>query len=86
MSHQAYKITALVDTDVRYQIACRLVHKALTGARARRSEKVDRIRLNAAWEALEESWVEFDGIRRFSPGHIQDENIIRFADGWVSPI
>jgi hypothetical protein len=42
--------------------------------------------LNEAWEALEESWVEFDGIKRFSPGHLPDENIVRFADGWVSPI
>lgn len=65
-------------------MACRLVHKALTGSRARRSERVNRRLLNEAWEALEESWVEFDGIKRFSPGpNSTGEEMNRFADGWV---
>ncbi|KAJ9105907.1 hypothetical protein QFC20_004144 [Naganishia adeliensis] len=82
-SSKAYQSVAkFASAPIRLSIACRLVHKALTGARARRSETVDRERLNEAWEALEESWVEFDDIKRFSPGHIPDENRIRFADGW----
>jgi hypothetical protein len=66
-------------------MACRLIHKALTGAKARRSERVDRRLLNDAWEALEESWIEFEGIKAFSPDPLtRQDDVVRFADGWVS--
>ncbi|KAJ9097370.1 hypothetical protein QFC19_006839 [Naganishia cerealis] len=62
-----------------------LVHKALTGAKARRRERVDRKLLNDAWEALEESWIEFDNMKTFSPGPLsRPDDVIKFADGWVS--
>lgn len=73
------------------QMACRLIHKELTGARARRREMVSVEGVNAAWEALDQLWDEFESIKRdgslltaFRP---YDE-VVRYADCWVrlSPI
>jgi hypothetical protein len=67
------------------QMACRLIHKALTGAKARRSESVDRHLLHAAWDILDQTWSEFDAMKAFIPGPFtRHEDIVRFADGWVS--
>jgi hypothetical protein len=67
------------------KMACRLIHKALTGAKARRSEHVDRHLLHAAWDILDQTWSEFDAMKAFIPGPFtRREDIVRFADGWVS--
>lgn len=67
------------------KMACRLIHKALTGAKARRSEHVDRHLLYAAWDILDQTWSEFDAMKAFVPGPFtRHEDIVRFADGWVS--
>ena len=65
-------------------MACRLIHKALTGAKARRSEHVDSVLLHAAWEILQEAWTELEAIKAYSPGRHPREDLCRFADGWVS--
>ncbi len=65
-------------------MACRIIHKALTGPRARRAP-VDGALLGEAWEALETCWEEFEAIKYAAAANAynhQDE-IIRFADGWV---
>jgi hypothetical protein len=46
--------------------ACRLVHSAVTGPKARASSKIDGRKLEAAWEALQTSWEEFESLRSIS--------------------
>jgi hypothetical protein len=69
-----------------FQVACRLIHKALTGPKARRQERVNKKLMNDAWEALECCWEEFESLRYDAPANnfLQQDDIIRFADGWVS--
>ncbi|KAJ9108955.1 hypothetical protein QFC21_000277 [Naganishia friedmannii] len=83
-SSRTYQSVAkFASAPIRLAIACRLVHKALTGTKARRSERVDRQLLSDAWEALEESWIEFESIKSFSPGPLtRQDDVVRFADGW----
>jgi len=42
--------------------------------------------MNDAWEALECCWEEFESLRHDAPANnfLQQDDIIRFADGWVS--
>lgn len=68
-------------------MACRLIHKALTGAKARRSDRVNKLWMEDAWEALERCWEEFESIREDTPpSYLKQEDVIRFADGWVSEL
>jgi len=63
--------------------ACRLVHSAVTGPKARASSKIDGKKLEAAWEALQTSWEEFESLRGISrAGIVGAEEKIRFVDGW----
>lgn len=83
----AYKRTARFATaPIRLALACRLIHKALTGPKARRRETVDKQQMNEAWEALENCWNEFGEIgKEEPPSYLQREDVVRFSDGWVSP-
>lgn len=75
----------LATAPVRLAIACRLIHRALTGPRARKRETVDPALLHEAWEALEKCWEEFEAIRwSEATTGVREEELIRFADGWVS--
>ncbi|KZS99138.1 hypothetical protein SISNIDRAFT_492392 [Sistotremastrum niveocremeum HHB9708] len=63
--------------------ACRKVHAALTGPKARSRPEVDEELLKAAWEALERSWEEFEALRQIgSVGIAQPEDTDRFVSGW----
>lgn len=68
---------------IRLAMACRLIHKALTGPKARRREQVSKSAMYTAWEALEQCWLEFDAIALAEPNPpLQREDIVRFSDGW----
>ncbi|KAG7531622.1 hypothetical protein FFLO_04206 [Filobasidium floriforme] len=76
-------VAKLATAPIRLAVACRLIHKALTGPKARKRERVDKRLMNDAWEALESCWEEFEAIRAEPPGtFLQKDDIIRFADGW----
>lgn len=82
----SYRAAAkLATAPVRLAIACRLIHRALTGPRARKKERVEASLLHEAWEALERCWEEFEAIRwgGTTTSNVNEEELIRFADGWV---
>ncbi|KAF8604613.1 hypothetical protein BDV93DRAFT_507541 [Ceratobasidium sp. AG-I] len=67
----------------RLSSACRQIHAALTGPKAKRKEDVNERGLKDAWEALGRSWEEFEGLRHVGPvGIIQTEDTERFVNGW----
>lgn len=79
MSHAYQYATA----PIRLANACRLVHAAVTGPKARRARFVDEKKLNAAWESLAQSWEEFESLRTMQrAGVVGSEESIRFVDGW----
>ncbi|QRW03794.1 Fungal Zn(2)-Cys(6) binuclear cluster domain [Ceratobasidium sp. AG-Ba] len=68
---------------IRLSSACRQIHAALTGPKAKRKEDVNEPGLKDAWEALGRSWEEFEGLRHVGPvGIIQTEDTERFVNGW----
>lgn len=71
---------------IRLSAACRLVNSVLTGPKAERSERVDRIAMNRVWSAFADSWEEFEGLRILRPGAtgtiVQHEETDRFVSGW----
>ncbi|QRW17673.1 Fungal Zn(2)-Cys(6) binuclear cluster domain [Rhizoctonia solani] len=68
---------------IRLSSACRQIHAALTGPKAKRKEDVNEPGLKEAWEALSRSWEEFEGLRHVGPvGIIQTEDTERFVNGW----
>ncbi|KZV93353.1 hypothetical protein EXIGLDRAFT_768129 [Exidia glandulosa HHB12029] len=69
---------------IRIAAACRKIHAALTGPRAKGKTDVDRGKLNDAWEALDTSYEELDTIiREIPPTELRSvEDISRFAHGW----
>lgn len=52
---------------IRLSSACRQIHAALTGPKAKRKEDVNERGLKDAWEALGRSWEEFEGLRHVGP-------------------
>ncbi|ELU40099.1 fungal zn(2)-Cys(6) binuclear cluster domain-containing protein [Rhizoctonia solani AG-1 IA] len=52
---------------IRLSSACRQIHAALTGPKAKRKEDVNEPGLKEAWEALSRSWEEFEGLRHVGP-------------------
>lgn len=52
---------------IRLSSACRQIHAALTGPKAKRKEDVNEPGLKDAWEALGRSWEEFEGLRHVGP-------------------
>ncbi|KAL7421552.1 hypothetical protein Q5752_003321 [Cryptotrichosporon argae] len=79
-------LSKMATAPIRLALACRLIHKALTGPRARRRDKVAPEELNDAWEALENVMEEFESVKylgaRDTPAYHQTDELIRFAEGW----
>lgn len=68
-------------------LACRLINRALSGPSARRSKTVNGNWVKEAWEALERSWEEFEALKLAPEATVvytSMDDVIRFADGWVS--
>lgn len=68
---------------IRIAAACRKVHAALTGRKARERLDVDEEKLRMAWEALERSWEELEDLRSDgAAGMLKPEDLERFINGW----
>ncbi|KAG8746510.1 hypothetical protein FRC10_004644 [Ceratobasidium sp. 414] len=79
----SFQITFPSLAPIRLSSACRQIHAALTGPKAKRKEDVNEPGLKDAWEALGRSWEEFEGLRHVGPvGIIQTEDTERFVNGW----
>ncbi|KAI0273782.1 hypothetical protein BC834DRAFT_855583 [Gloeopeniophorella convolvens] len=64
--------------------ACRKVHAALTGPKARQQQtEIDEKSLHEVWEALEKSWKDFDNLRMLgTTRHVLEEDVDRYIHGW----
>ena len=68
---------------LRLASACRQVNSALTGSKARRRQNIDDVKLNEAWESIENCWEEFESLRQLGLlGILTVEEADRFVDGW----
>lgn len=68
---------------IRLASACRKVHAALTGPKARAAKRLDGKKLEETWEALALCWEEFEGLRSIQrTDHVSTEDTTRFVDGW----
>lgn len=68
---------------IRLASACRKVHAALTGPKARAAKRLDGTKLEETWEALARCWEEFEGLRSIQRrDYINNEDTVRFVDGW----
>jgi hypothetical protein len=86
-SHNSFDAVARYATaPIRLAQACRLIHRALTGPKARRNERVNGEHLKSAWEALEACFEEFQEFRvdeaDMESGILKKRDIERFCDGW----
>jgi hypothetical protein len=76
---------------IRLASACRKVHAALTGPKARAAKRLDGAKLEDTWESLTLCWEEFESLRPIQRSdHVTHEDTMRFVDGWqvsaASPI
>ncbi|KAI0306791.1 hypothetical protein B0F90DRAFT_1693299 [Multifurca ochricompacta] len=63
--------------------ACRKVHAALTGPKARQHNEIDEKSLHEVWDALEKSWKDFDNLRLLgTSGNVHEEDVDRYIHGW----
>jgi len=68
---------------IRLASACRKVHAALTGPKARAAKRLDGAKLEDTWEALALCWEEFESLRPIQRSdHVTNEDTTRFVDGW----
>ncbi|KAG8808002.1 hypothetical protein FRC17_004179 [Serendipita sp. 399] len=68
---------------IRLASACRKVHAALTGPKARAARRLDGQKLEDTWEALALCWEEFENLRPIQRSdYIKNEDSLRFVDGW----
>ena len=58
------------------KLACRLIHRALTGPVAKRRNTVNPEHVKEAWEALEACWEEFESIRSTAPSQYSSHDEI----------
>jgi hypothetical protein len=67
------------------QIACRMIHKVLTGKEARKREP-NFEQMQELWAALEQSWEEFEACKHedLAEAFRQHSEAVHFADAWVS--
>ncbi|PVF98575.1 hypothetical protein CPB86DRAFT_814609 [Serendipita vermifera] len=64
---------------IRLASACRKVHAALTGPKARAARRLDGKKLEETWEALALCWEEFESLRPIQRSdHIRSEDTTRF--------
>jgi hypothetical protein len=63
--------------------ACRKVHAALTGPKARQQNEIDEKSLHEVWDALEKLWKDFDNLRMLgTSGNVHEEDVDRYIHGW----
>ncbi|KAH9180309.1 hypothetical protein EDB89DRAFT_2062044 [Lactarius sanguifluus] len=63
--------------------ACRKVHAALTGPKARQQNEIDEKSLHDVWDALEKLWKDFDNLRMLgTSGNVHEEDVDRYIHGW----
>jgi len=63
--------------------ACRKVHSALTGPKARQQNEIEEKSLHEVWDALEKSWKDFDNLRILgTSGNVHEEDVDRYIHGW----
>ena len=63
--------------------ACRKVHSALTGPKARQQNEIEEKGLHEVWDALEKSWKDFDNLRMLgTSGNVHEEDVDRYVHGW----
>ncbi|KAH9998171.1 hypothetical protein BJV74DRAFT_825872 [Russula compacta] len=63
--------------------ACRKVHSALTGPKARQQNEIEEKSLHEVWDALEKSWKDFDNLRMLgTSGNVHEEDVDRYIHGW----
>ena len=63
--------------------ACRKVHLALTGPKARQQNEIEEQSLHEVWDALEKSWKDFDNLRMLgTSGNVHEEDVDRYVHGW----
>ncbi|CCA70017.1 hypothetical protein PIIN_03957 [Serendipita indica DSM 11827] len=68
---------------IRLASACRKVHAALTGPKARSAKRLDGKKLEDTWEALAVCWEEFESLRPIQRNdYLKNEDNLRFVDGW----
>ncbi|TXT15729.1 hypothetical protein VHUM_00232 [Vanrija humicola] len=74
----------MASASVRLALACRMIHGALTGPKARRNEKVNGNEIRQIWEALEQSWEEFESLKHESANapFRQTDEVVYFSDAW----
>ncbi|CDZ96900.1 hypothetical protein [Phaffia rhodozyma] len=82
---QHYQLIAQYATaPIRLALACRKIHSALTGPKARRKRDVDMGQMKQAWEVLEACSEEFDSL--LADGvmlpNLRREDLERYCDGW----
>ncbi|KAH9951307.1 hypothetical protein B0H21DRAFT_276431 [Amylocystis lapponica] len=76
----AYRFATI---PIRIASACRQVHTALTGPKARQCNDIDEERLFSTWDIFDQCWKDFEGLRQFGTHNfIQAEDIERFIDSW----
>ena len=63
--------------------ACRKVHSALTGPKARQQNEIEEQSLHEVWDTLEKSWKDFDDLRMLgTSGNVHEEDVDRYIHGW----
>jgi len=63
--------------------ACRKVHAALTGPKARQQNEIDEKSLHEVWAILDKSWKDFEDLRQLGTvGIVHEEDIERYINGW----
>ncbi|EPQ58392.1 hypothetical protein GLOTRDRAFT_120144 [Gloeophyllum trabeum ATCC 11539] len=70
---------------LRVSNACRLVHAALTGPRARQRGEIDESSVREAWEMLDTAWEELETLKSptaGSMGVLSRDEVLRFVYGW----
>ncbi|KAG8749414.1 hypothetical protein FRC14_001390, partial [Serendipita sp. 396] len=68
---------------IRLASACRKVHAALTGPKARAARRLDGKKLEDTWESLALCWEEFENLRSIQRSdYLKGEDNLRFVDGW----
>lgn len=79
------QLSQLASTPIELAVACRLVHKALTGSQARRAPVVDAADLYRAWTSIDNCWQGFDRLRTDAQANpiVQHDDLQRFCDAWM---
>ena len=84
--HTYQAVARYATAPIRLAQACRQIHRALTGPKARRNERVNGEHLKEAWESLESCFEEFQEFKAdegdMEIGILKARDVERFCDGW----